>query len=350
MTGTRELATSVRNALISALPRGVSVTVEPGQARAVPTFHVTIHAGSGEHRFLAGWAGEGWPADVERLTAAVSEVDVVFAKQLSRGAKDWLLAHQRGWVDETGDANVSLSTGLIIVREARTRQVKVETPIKWTRTMLAAAEAVLAGATPTVEAIQVATGRSRGGTANALARLEKLGLLHRSQGTRGRESARSVVNHDSFLDGYAAAAAMLRPSQRVILIHRLWKDPLETFESEIGPALNRNSESWAVTGVGASILLAPYLTDVTVVELYVDDDLFANPDLLADVLGGRVVDRGQRIEVRALPTPLSAKGPVVSGIHLALLARVYADLMAVGGRSAEAAAHLKETVDVGSHS
>jgi hypothetical protein len=350
MAGTRDLATSVRNAAIAALPRGVRVVVKSAQAQVVPTFHVTIHAGSGEHRFLAGWAGEGWPADVERLTAAAPEVDVVFAKQLSRGAKDWLLAHQRGWVDESGDANVSLPTGLIIVREARTRQVKAETTIKWTRTMLAAAEAVLAGVTPTVEAIESATGISRGASANALARMEKLGLLHRSQGTRGRRSARSVVDHDSFIDGYAAAAAILRLRQRVIRIHRLWKDPLEVFESEIALALNRNSESWAVTGVAASILLAPYLSDVTVVELYVDDDLFANPDRLADVLGGRVVDRGQLIEVRALPTPMSAKGPVVSGIHLALPARVYADLLAVGGRSAEAAHHLRETVDVGPHS
>jgi hypothetical protein len=340
----------VRNATIAALPRGVIVAVEPGQVQTVPTFHVVIHAGSGEHRFLAGWAGEGWPADVERLIAAAPDVDVVFAKQLSSGAKDWLLDHQRGWVDDGGDANVSLSTGLVVVREARTRQVKTETPIKWTRTMLAAAEAILAGVTPTVEAIETSTGISRGASANALARMEKLGLLHRSQGTRGRGSARSVVDHDAFIEGYAAAAAILRFRQRVIHIHRLWKDPLEAFESEIGPALNRTSQSWAVTGVAASILLAPYLSDVTVVELYVNDDLFATPDHLADVLGGRVVDRGQLIEVRALPTSMSAKGPVVSGIHLALPARVYADLMAVGGRSAEAAAHLRETVDVGPHS
>jgi hypothetical protein len=216
--------------------------------------------------------------------------------------------------------------------------------------MLAAAEAVLAGVTPTVEAIETATGISRGASANALARLEKLGLLHRSQGMRGRGSARSVVDPDAFIDGYAAAAAKLRLAQRVIRIHRLWKDPLEAFEFEIGPALNRNSKSWAVTGVAASIFLAPYLSDVNVVELYVDDDLFANPNHLADVLGGRVVDRGHLIEVRALPTPMSAKGPIVSGVHLALPARVYADLMAVGGRSAEAAHHLRETVDVGPHS
>ena len=99
MTGTRDLETSVRNAATAVLPRGVRVAVKPARAQAAPTFHVMIRAGSAEHRFLAGWAGEGWPADVERLTAAVPDVEVVFAKQLSRGAKDWLWAHQRGWVD-----------------------------------------------------------------------------------------------------------------------------------------------------------------------------------------------------------------------------------------------------------
>ncbi|MHB8334175.1 MAG: type IV toxin-antitoxin system AbiEi family antitoxin [Acidimicrobiales bacterium] len=350
MAGARELATKVRNTTIAALPGGVRVAVTPAQPSAAPTFQVTIHAGSGEHRFVAGWAGEGWPADVERLVAGAPDVEVVFAKQLSRGAKDWLSAHQRGWLDQGGDANVNLSSGLIIFREARKRQVKADTPIKWTRTMLTAAEAVLAGVIPTVEVVESATGISRGASANALARLETLGLLHRPQGTRGRGSARSVVDRDVFLDAYAAAAAIHRRSQRVLRIHRLWKDPLEAFGSEIGPALTRISESWAVTGAAASILLAPYLSNVTVVELYVDDDLFANPNLLANVLGGRVVDRGQLIEVRAHPTPMSADGPVISGIHLALPARIYADLMAVGGRSAEAAHHLRETVDVGPHS
>ena len=350
MAGAREIATKVRNATAAALPGGALVAVTPGQAAVAPTFQVTIHAGSGEHRFVAGWAGEGWPADVERLVAGAPDVEVVFAKQLSRGAKDWLSSHQRGWLDQSGDANVNLLSGLIIFREARTRQVRADTPIKWTRTMLAAAEAVFAGVTPTVEAIEAATGISRGASANALARMETLGLLHRLQGTRGRGSARSVVDRDVFLDAYAAAAAALRNPQRVIRIHRLWKDPLEAFASEIGPALTRISESWAVTGAAASILLAPHLSDFSVVELYVDDDLFANPDRLADVLRGRVVDRGQLIEVRALPTTMSAKGPVVGGVHLALPARIYADLLAVGGRSSEAAHHLRETVDVGPHS
>jgi hypothetical protein len=319
-------------------------------SHTAPLFEVRVQAGSGEHRFVAGWAGEGWPADVERLLALAPEMEVAFGKRFSRGAKERLVAQHRGWVDESGDANVNLETGLVILREARTQDVATESPIRWTETMLAAAEAALAGVAPTVHAVEAATGMSRGAASNALSRMEKLNLLKRTRGTRGPGSARHVVDPDTFLDQYAEAAALLRRKKLVIRVHRLWKDPLQTFENEIAPTLERVSSAWAVTGTAASILLAPYLSDVTVVELYVDDDLFADRDQLTQALGGRAVDRGHLIEVRALPTPISATGPTIHGIHVALPARVYGDLMAVGGRSAEAAHHLRETVNVGPRS
>jgi hypothetical protein len=347
MSGTLELTTSIRNTMSAVLPQGARVTIEPGQTKAVPTFILVIHAGSGQHQFLAGWAGEGWPADVERLIAVAPQVEVVFGKRLSSGAKDWLSTHHRGWVDESGDVNVNLKTGLVILREGRVDRIETKSPVRWTETMLAAAEAVLAGVPPTVEAVEQKTGISRGASNNAMANLEKLGLLKRSQGSRGPGSARRVVDPHIFLDQYASAAASLRRKKRVIRLHRLWKDPLEAFESEIALSLDNNAESWAITGAAASVLVAPYLSDVNIVELYVDNNLFANQGLLSEVLGGRVVERGYLIEVRALPTTISAKGPIVHGIHVALLARVYADLLAVGGRSAEAANYLRGAIDVG---
>ena len=345
-----DLSLSIRNAMSAVLPPGVRVEVEHGTTKAVPTFILLIHAGTGLHQFLAGWSGEGWPADVERLIAAAPQVEVVFGRRLSRGAKDWLSSHHRGWVDESGDANVNLRTGLVIFREARVPHLEKESPVRWTQTMIAAAEAVLAGVPPTVEAVEPATGISRGASNNALARLEELKLLERPEGSRGPRSARRVVDPDTFLDQYASAAASLGRKKRVIKLHRLWNDPLEAFQFEIASALNNTAKSWAITGAAASALVAPYLSNFTVVELYVDDDLFSNRDQLADTLGGKVVDRGYLIEVRALPTRISAQGPIVHGIHVALLARVYADLLAVGGRSAEAAHYLRENADVGPRS
>ena len=57
----------------------------------------------------------------------------------------------------------------------------------------------------------------------------------------------------------------------------------------------------------------------------------------ASMLGGRLVERGHVIEVRQLPTQMSARGPLLDGVRVALPVRVYADLLAAGGRSAEAA-------------
>jgi hypothetical protein len=350
MPGANELSTSIRIAMRAVLPLGVQVDIEPGSTKAVPTFHVFIRAGGGLHRFLGGWAGEGWPADVERLIAAAPQVEIVFGKRISQGAKDWLLTRRRGWVDESGDANVNLGTGLIILREGRQRRLNEESTPRWTQTMIAAAEAVFAGVPPTVEAVEQATGISRGASNNALAKLEKLELLERPNIPRGPLSARRVVDPDTFLDQYATAAAVLASKRPVIQLHRLWSDPIDAFQTEIAPALNDSSTSWAITGAAASVLVAPLLSEFAVVELYVGDDLFSNLDLLAKTVGAHVVDRGHLLEVRALPTRLSAKGPVVNGIQVALLARVYADLLAVGGRSSEAARYLRDHADVGPHS
>jgi len=213
--------------------------------------------------------------------------------------------------------------------------------------MLAASEAALAGVPPTVAAIETATGMSRGAAFNALARMEQLGLLARSEGKRGPKSARRIVNVDSLIDQYASAAEPFRIKQPVLLLHRLWNDPLAGFTKDIAPTLSREGVLWAVTGAAASTLLAPYLSDVTIVELYLDDDLFSDVARISRLLGGRAVDRGHRLEVRALPTSMSAAGPDVGGVRVALPARVYADLIAVGGRSGEAAHHLRETVNVG---
>jgi hypothetical protein len=68
---------------------------------------------------------------------------------------------------------------------------------------------------------------------------------------------------------------------------------------------------------------------------------------LTALLDGKIVEKGHRIEIREVPTSMAVKGPVIDEIQVALPVRVYADLRAVGGRSAEAAQHLRETLDVG---
>jgi hypothetical protein len=337
----------VRWATLAVLPEGLEVEVVPRSVTGVASFDITVQAGRAVHRFVAGWAGAGWPADVQTLVGVAPDVDVVFARNLSDGARSWLSERRIGWVDETGRASLLLGSGLVIVREPEATDQPRVVGDHWTHTMLAAVEAVLAGVPPTVEAVEAAAGMSRGASANALSRLENRGLLERPARKRGPNASRQVVDMEALIDQYAAVAVEFRNRQQVVRVHRLWTDPLDALDIEIGPALTATGVTWAVTGAAASTLLAPYLSDVTVVELYVDRSLLRTRDRLASILGGRVVERGQRIEVRELPTSMSATGPKIGGVQVALPARVYADLMASGGRAAEAAHHLREVRGVG---
>jgi hypothetical protein len=213
---------------------------------------VSVRAGASEHRFVAGWIPEGWPADVERLAAIVPDLDVVFAPHLSLGARAWLAERNLGWVDQAGRASVCLPSGLIVSREPPECRPPRELPARWTRATIAVAEAALAGVTPTVDAVEKASGLSRG-------------------------------------------------------VHRLSHDALLDLSSTIAPALDNDRIDWAVTGMAASALLAPYISDVTVVELYVRDAVSADPERLAAVIGGRVVKKGHRIEIREAPTKLATR-------------------------------------------
>lgn len=348
MSTTDQLGDRVRRVLGAALPQGLFVEVTPRQNVNAPAFDITVRAGATQHCFTAGWAGEGWPSDVERLVQLVPGVEVVIAANLSTGAKQWLRQEGLGWVDQTGCAEINRSSGLVIARESTRAPAPIARPGRWNRSMLAVAEASLSGVLPTVASTEQATGLSRHATAVALSRLEQLGHLNRPEAQRGPTSGRHLGNTDAFLDAYAAAAAEHRSKQPVLYVHRLWTDPLDTLRQEIGPRLGFDNAHWAVTGVGASVLLAPYLSDITTLELYVDADLMSDTSELASRLGGRLVDKGHRIEVRQLPTAISAHGPSIDDIPVALPVRVYADLLARGGRSAEAAHHLRESLDVGS--
>jgi hypothetical protein len=341
----RRLANRVRAAIRATLPPGLGVDVEPVDAVA-PTFTVTVRAGRSEHRFIVGWAGEGWPADVERLAALARDLDVVVARDLSVGAREWLDEHDFGWVDETGRSNVSLPSGLVVTRETPIRRPRPPST-GWSRSTVAAAEAALSGVEPRVDEIQRATGLSRGATANALVFLERQGLLRRDT-ARGPASARRVADATALLEQYADAVAVLNAKVPAVLFHRLWSDPVTALVDEIAPALDRADFDWAVTGAVASHLLAPYLSNLAVLELYVDAELLEDRVRLGSVLDARVVERGHRIEVRPLPSPVTmVAGVVVEGVRCACAARVYADLRAKGGRFAEAANHLWEVVHAG---
>lgn len=338
----RRLTTRVRDAARAILPNGLGVDVAAVDSVA-PTFAVSARSGAVTHRFVVGWAGEGWPADVERLLRVAADVDAVAASALSVGAREMLDERKVGWFDETGAAHLELDGGLVVVRDgARQASPSVRHEPRWTGSTIAVAEAILCGVEPRVDDIQQATRLSRGAAANALTLLEREELLDRAV-ARGPGSARRVIDVGMLLDRYTAAVADTAGKGPVVLLHRLWDDPLDSLIHEIAPAFEKANVPWAVTGAAGSLLIAPYLSNVTVVELYTDDSLVGNSRQLAELLGARQVDRGHRIEIRALPNQITATaGTVIDGVRCAPAVRVYADLSVKGGRSAEAAQHLRE--------
>jgi len=345
MTGRRP-ATRIRDALRSVLPRGLRVEVEPLD-EIVPTFTVIVRAGKVEHRFVVGWALEGWPADVERLLRLAPTVDVVSARAVSVGARESLTAHGIGWIDETGGAHLTLPSGLVVVRDTVDRPQPPARDAHWARSTVAIAEAILSGTDPRVDSVEHATGLSRGAAAKALAQLEHGRFLDRKT-ERGPDSARHVTDTAGLLDRYSTAVAALVHKTPVIKLHRLWDDPLGSLIHDIAPRLRSEEVAWAATGAAASMLLAPYLSNLTIVELYINEALTFDVERLAELLDARAVERGHRIEIRALPNQITATaGPVIDGVRCAPPARVYADLLAKGGRSAEAAQHLREVLGVG---
>ena len=342
----RRPATRIRDALRSVLPRGLRVEMEPLD-ESVPTFTVIVRAGKVEHRFVVGWALEGWPADVERLLRLAPTVDVVAGRAVSIGARESLAARGIGWIDETGGAHLTLPSGLVVVRDAVGQSQRPAQDASWARSTVAVAEAILSGTDPRVDSVQHATGLSRGATAKALAQLEHGGFLDRNT-KRGPGSARHVTDAAGLLDHYSTAVAALVDKTPIVKLHRLWDDPLGSLIHDIAPKLRAEHVAWATTGTAASMLLAPYLSNLTIVELYIDEALTFDVARLAELLDARIVERGHRIEIRALPNPITATaGPVVDGVRCAPPARVYADLLAKGGRSAEAAQHLREVLGVG---
>ena len=130
----------------------------------------------------------------------VPKVEVAVASNLSDNAKTWLAGRGIGWIDEAGEANITRSSGLVVVREPARAWAEPERSARWSRSTLAVAEAALSGITPTVEKIETATGLSRNATAKGLARLERLGFLERPEASRGPRSGRRIVDAGMLLD------------------------------------------------------------------------------------------------------------------------------------------------------
>ena len=317
--------------LLDVLPRSVDAEVHDAGASAI-----LVLAGQ---RLRVGWAGDGGLRNVRRLLDdGREEFDVVTARRFSPAARALLADARMGWADESGAAEIAVG-GIGVSREGRPQNPDRLT--RWTPSVTAVAEALLCGTQPTVAATENATGLSTGSCTNALRFLTDEGLLT-AGAERGRGSARRLDDPDRFLDAYAVAVAAAKPAPS-LQVGLQGRDLLEAL-GEVGAAWDSLGVGWATTGVAAAAVIAPLLTSISSVEVYVEADTPAGLDARASDGGVRPI-AGGRLTLRPFPTAsVSHLAERHNGLRVAPWPRVYADLRRTGVRGEEAAEHLREVV------
>lgn len=288
------------------------------------------------------WIGEGWLGDLRPILAErPPDLDVVAARRMSPGAREAAAKAGLGWVDESGAAEIALP-GLLVSRSGR-RDQQVKGAPRWTPSVIGTAEALLLGTRPTVAEVERATGLSAGSATKALSTLTTLGFLG-ADAARGRGSARKVLDHRALLDAYAAAASAAagRLSLRVGVLGDLVDELVN-----LGRRWDADGLSWAATGAAAASVLAPYLSEVGGLDVFVDAPTPATLDAVADRTDLKPIEGG-RLVLRPFPTPVTQRlCATVSGLRIAPWPRVYADLRGSGVRGEESAEHLREVIDRG---
>lgn len=293
------------------------------------------------------WAGEGWPSDVRQAVERVPEPWppnlVLLAKHFSPGALEWL--HERGanWADEAGQVRVVGPEGLIVIREpARPATVgRDECDFAWSASAVSVAEAILARPAEPLRTAPLAraTDWSVPQVGNLLQAFDSQGWTAKRGSARGPGAYREVTNAEGLLESWSHALSE-QPRERRIA-HRATRDVMSLLRDALGPALDRRV-GWAASGWAGLELLAPFMTTVPTLHIYVTDRDFAGPltAVIADV-GLRELPEGGRVEFWRTDDRVFDLATREDGVPVVSAPRLYADLSALGGRGDDAAEHVQ---------
>lgn len=246
--------------------------------------------------------------------------------------------------------------GLLIVREPRSEATEgPPQEFRWSPSAVQVAEVVLSeGLTSSATTApgpgqKLRTGEladkttwSPGQISNVLSSFDSLRWTVRHGGKSGRGTWRELANPSAMLDSWAAHLGSDHRPKR--LAHRAVRDLLRFAETELREALGWDERTWALTTWAGLEVIAPFVTVVPVVHVYVSGERFATEiDEILARAGLREVDEGARVEFWEAGFPLVTQPGQPSQIPVASAPRLHADLLALGGRGADAAQHLRET-------
>jgi len=298
----------------------------------------------------ARWIGNGWPQDVREALAdlAIGEDDpwprdlVLVGKRLSSGSIELLEKLNGNWADEAGNAEI-LAPGVLVSRRGG-RPKAAKRAIAWSGSALDVAELLLSR--PWLEGFGTSelahlTGWSAPRVSQLLSTFDRHGWTVKHGPTRGRGSRRELVDPGGLLEAWGKGILdgedpVVREASRTIA------DLGEFLRHDLAPALSQNL-SWALGGWAASEELAPYLTAVPTLQIYVhEDDLWEPLDEALLGAGLKEVSEGGRVQFKRATSNILERATSAGGLTVVSAPRVYADLLRLGPRGQEAAEHLKE--------
>jgi hypothetical protein len=266
---------------------------------------------------------------------------LLVAGETTAQAREILREHGIAVVDGLGNAHIQLP-GLLFHLEGRrkvraTRRTPAPTRLRGKAGLVAQALLLHLERAWQVADVAEETRVSAGLAHRVLARLEAEGIMI-AEGA-GPKRVRRVVRPTALLDLWGEENA--EPPLRT-LAHLLAQTPRQLI-AELGSQLDRHGIDYALTGAAAASLIAPFITAVPVVEVWVQNTIA--PDQLCDATDATPVAEGQNV------TFLQAKddGPLAfreqaNGLWIANRFRLYSDLRSDPRRGREQADHLRREV------
>ena len=326
----------LRKVLSSVLDTEVTVGARGDQA-----WPLTVGATTPSTRFEAIWVRRGWPADVQAAIDRVPGASLVVAPAFSPGARSLLNSRGLNWADDTGGAQIT-APGLIVRLDGEPIPEPKPQATSWSPVTLRAAEAVLALAPAHLttgwlaEHAKCSVPRASG----ILQQWDAQGWTSKRGPSRGRGASRAVDQPDALLEAWTAH---LNSQPLDCWFAHTTDRNLLAVHSRLTTALAKATFAW--TGWFAAEVLAPFMTQLPVLHVRVDE-AHLRRDLepaLRDA-GLTPTDGAGRVEIWNTTTDAfgfattSPRGPLCSW------PRVYADLVRIGGRGADAAEHLHDVM------
>ncbi|MCX6364894.1 MAG: hypothetical protein NTW58_12155 [Actinobacteria bacterium] len=262
---------------------------------------------------------------------------LLIADETTAEARAILGGHGIAVVDGLGNAHIE-SPGLLFHLEGR-RRPRQSRPTRLSGKAGLVAQALLLdpGRGWQVQDLANEAGASVGMTHRVLARLEAEGLV--TAESKGRNRVRRVTKPAALLDLWAEESAE-RPLRT--LGYLLAQTPRQ-LAKELGGSLGRSDVDYALTGAAAAGLVAPFVTAVPVVEVWVTAT--AAPEELCYAAGaGRVSDGQNVVFLQAKDDAPLAFRELADGLWVVNRIRLYGDLRRDPRRGREQADHLRREV------